>query len=116
MAELDKFIEKTGGLHDASVQQMVWQPEIGLLRIEIEDVYSNFKGMPEYLGPNPGSLEFIGVESLSIELSTGRRQLTIYEFSIDSIETARDRFSFRFWPDGKLTGEFSSANVSGLRK
>ena len=116
MAELDKFIEKTGGLHDASAQQIVWQPEIGLFRIEIEDVYSNFEGMPEYMGPSPGFLEFVGVDSLSIELSTDRRQLMIYEFSIDSVETGRNRFSFKFWPDGKLTGIFSSANVSGLRE
>lgn len=116
MADLDRFIEKTGGLHDASAQKIVWQPEIGLLRIEIEDVYSNFEGMPEHMGPCPGFLEFVGVESLSIELSTDRRQLMIYEFSTESAETGRDKFSFRFWPEGKLTGAFSSVKVSGLRK
>jgi hypothetical protein len=103
MTDLKSFLERMGGLHDAVVLQLVWEPGARMLRLEIEDLCSNFEGLPEYPGAVPGSIELHEIERIEFDIETTEKRLNIYEFLVEAEGTDKYRASILFWPAGRIT-------------
>jgi hypothetical protein len=56
MTGFSEFLSRLGLLHDCTVTLFEWRPEQKKLVFEIEDLYWNFEGLPEYRGPKPGQI------------------------------------------------------------
>jgi len=62
-----EFFKNLGGMHDARVELINFNPYGLLVALEISDINSNFYGLPEYKGERPCSLLFKEVQSLFID-------------------------------------------------
>lgn len=111
MNELKSFLERMGGLHDAVIRQLVWEPEAKILRFEIEDLYSNFEGLPEYPGAVSGLIELQGVERIGFDIKTNEKRLNIYEFFVEIEGTDKYQATISFWPTGRITASYRIANL-----
>jgi hypothetical protein len=107
MKNFYEFLEKAGGMHDATVTCIAWLPNERRIEFFLEDIYWNFEGFPEYPGTQPGTITLSGVSHLDIDLETDG-PLRIYDFSPDEDES--DVVLITFWPGGKIRVRFSSAN------
>ncbi len=110
MKELKSFLEQMGGLHDSVVQELAWKPGAKTLRLVIEDLCSNFEGLPEYPGAVPGSIELHGVEQISFNIETNEKRLNIHEFLVEIQNTGKHQASISFWPTGRITALYRNAN------
>jgi hypothetical protein len=110
MKELKSFLEQMGGLHDSVVQELAWKPEAKTLRLVIEDLCSNFEGLPEYPGAVPGSIELHGVEQVSFNIETNEKRLNIHEFLVEIQNTGKHQASISFWPTGRITASYRNAD------
>uniref|UniRef100_UPI00333EF813 hypothetical protein n=1 Tax=Castellaniella defragrans TaxID=75697 RepID=UPI00333EF813 len=112
MNELKSFLERLGGLHDAVVRQLVWEPEARTLRLEIVDLCWNFEGLPEYPGAVPGAIVLRGVDRIGFGLHIGAdvERLNIYEFSVK--EESADEYwaTISFWPSGYISAVYRAAD------
>ena len=103
MNRLKLLLEQMGLLHDSVVQKLVWEPSANTLRFEIEDLYSNFEGFPEYPGITPGSIELLGVVQVWFDIETSEKRLHIHEFIAGTENEDLYRIAISFWPAGKIT-------------
>ena len=110
MKELKSFLERLGGLHDSVVHRLTWAPETKTLRLEIEDLCSNFKGLPEYPGAVPGVIELRGIEQIKFEIDTNEKRLNIHEFGVEAESTDKHRASVSFWPSGRISASYREAD------
>lgn len=110
MKELKLFLERMGGLHDAVVRQLTWKPEARTLRFEIEDLCSNFEGLPEYPGAVSGSIELQGVERIGFDIKTDEKRLNIHEFLVEVESADEYQASISFWPTGRITASYRVAD------
>lgn len=110
MKELKSFLEQMGGLHDAVVRELAWKPEAKTLRLEIEDLCSNFEGLPEYPGPISGAVELHGVDQISFDIDTSEKRLNIHEFLVETHSAGKCQASISFWPTGQITASYRDAN------
>ena len=67
-ADIDT-LRDLGGLHDATIQEVRWRSAEKALRLVVNDMFSNFRELPEYPGPKSGSVTFVGVSSGTGETS-----------------------------------------------
>ena len=44
-----EFFDSLGGLHDSKIETIIFNNKSSLFRILIDDFYSNFLGLPEYI-------------------------------------------------------------------
>jgi hypothetical protein len=114
MATLKEFLESMGGLHDSVVTQLIWRPEEKLLRLEIQDLCSNFEGLPEYPGVVPGAIELRNVGQVQFDIDTSEGRLNVHDFSVESVEDGY-RSSVSFWPTGRITALHSDASFPTVR-
>ena len=82
MTEFSEFLSQLGLLHDCTVTLFEWQPEKKKFVFEIENLYWNFEGLPEYRGPKPGQISLEDVQRVEINIESNERSLRIYEFSV----------------------------------
>lgn len=78
MKDFSDFLFSLGGLHDSAVAEVKLQPAQQKIEIHIEDLYSNFVGLPEYPGRQSGVLVLLGVADVSVSLADAG-QLLIFE-------------------------------------
>lgn len=114
ITDLAKTLQSLGGLHDSVVCRVSWTPEAATLEFQIEDFYSNFKGLPEYPGAKSGSLIFEGVERVLFEIETDEKRLKIYDISISESPQGGFIVLMAFWPNGKITASYRSAMLPNL--
>lgn len=110
MSSFKEFLDKLGALHDARVTLLLWRPDAATLSLEIEDLCSNFKGLPEYPGAAPGTVELRGVEAVRIEIDTSEQRLRIDSFDTESTGPNRYRSSVTFWPSGRIVADHGTAS------
>lgn len=115
MITLKEFLESMGGLHDAVVAELVWRPEGKLLRLEIQDICSNFEGLPEYPGATPAVIELRNVAQVHFDIDTAEQRLNIHDFNVEIDNAGSYRSLISFWPAGRITVHHSDAHFPLVR-
>lgn len=101
------FLKSLGGLHDSAIEAVTWKPQDQSLEITFRDLYSNFKGLPEYPGPQAGTITLRNVASLEYAIDT-KEPLHVDEFVVRD-EQGKQRAKIAFWPSGMIAATFESA-------
>ncbi|GHT86365.1 hypothetical protein AGMMS49960_14540 [Betaproteobacteria bacterium] len=119
MNELKLFLERMGALHDAVVLRLIWEPGSRILRFEIDDLCSNFAGLPEYPGAVPGSIALKEVIRVEFDIDMSEGQLNVYEIFVDAASEDEWRVKMLFWPSGRIVvscraAEFPDVNLFGM--
>ena len=109
MDDFVRFLTDFGGLHDAKVTKFVLDATERSFSLEIDDMYSNFEGLPDYKGQKPGKIILNEVSSLNIVLGSRDDDLNIYDFAIEQKTNGRWAACIKFWPEGKITMSFLDA-------
>lgn len=104
---LSEFLNALGGLHDAIVVSIDWQVEKRTLEFAFDDLYANFRGMPEYPGRRTGLVRLQGVSEVSIDVES-RERLRVFELLPD--EQQPDVVVAKFSPSGRITLKYTSAD------
>ncbi len=112
MADLFQLAPSLGGLHDARLVKFTWHSEMRRLEIFIDDLYSNFEGLPEYQGPKAAVIVFDGVERLAVEIDFGGAGLMVYDCTVNR-STVGYTTQFSFSPSGRVTIDSKAASVDG---
>ena len=93
-AEINKCIEMPvdyfsalGNLHDAKISLMEWNPIRKQATITVNDLYSNFYGLPEYPGQTPVCLTAFDVSALEMKIMTDRFPVRIQDFEVDELSS-----------------------------
>lgn len=106
MTEFFEFLHRMGLMHDCRVLALNWKPAEQRLEFQIDDLYSNFLGLPDYPGPHAGTIALAGVSDLNIAIGHAEF-LNIDEFEPSG--GSPDHVSVKFWPSGRITARFASA-------
>ncbi len=101
MEDFCLFIESLGGLHDAEVISLVWTPANAEIRMSVDDIHSNFDGLPEYQGLVPGVFVFSGVTDVEWAVDRPDPRLKIYDWDVMPI-TGGARSEIKISPSGRL--------------
>ncbi|RED49055.1 hypothetical protein [Aestuariispira insulae] len=85
------FFEDHGGVHSASITAFAWEPGQARLKISLDDLDSDFIGIPGYAGERPVDLVFEEVSGLEcdredfrdlvvhdLEIIPGRKQFALH--------------------------------------
>ncbi|MDD2742195.1 MAG: hypothetical protein PHV02_07970 [Rhodocyclaceae bacterium] len=105
MHSFTHFLNALGGLHDAVVVSIDWKINVSTLEIAFDDLYANFRGLPEYPGRKTGSILFRGVGCAAIELRSDER---LRVFEILPVKDSSDEVVARFSPSGRITVRFEA--------
>ena len=109
MTPFAKFLEGFGTLHDCTVTRFEWNPEARTVTFEIEDIWWNFEGLPEYRGPASGTIVLGDVESVEIEMREDAKALFISEFTVAPANAGRSLATIWFRGSGKVVVDFDQA-------
>lgn len=60
------FFQELGGLHDAQIDCITWNPYQRLFSLCVDDLHANFEGLPEYTGRVHASIEFTDVSNVQL--------------------------------------------------
>lgn len=104
------FLVESGGVHDARIQQIVWDAATRFISVSVADLNANAFGLPEHTGPEPGILAFRDVEEVSFccDALAGDIQ-RVYDLAIDA-----SRCTLLISPSGRLTFRFASFEIFKL--
>jgi hypothetical protein len=102
MNDFGGFLSRLGNLHDCNVTRFDWKPLQNWIGFEIDDLYFNFEGLPEYQGPLPGRIELEDVQHVAVRLDSIVGPLRIYDFLVRNQDSGTSVVSVTFWPHGKI--------------
>jgi len=80
MTDIIAFVEALGSLHDCTITAVCWEPDARRFSLNIEDIYWNFEGLPEYPGACPGVFTFSEISAVSLDVSQSAQRIS--EFNI----------------------------------
>ncbi len=112
MKDFYDFLLRMGGMHDSVVECLMWLPSEKKIEFHFEDMYTNFEGLPEYPGRQPGAIALLGVSAIIISIETDE-PLRVFEFLPD--ENEADVVLVTFSPSGKIRARFNSADYPRCR-
>ena len=98
------FLEKSGGLHDAVIREVVWRPRKQELELFFDDIYSNFQGLPEYPGKHSDVIIFYGLKEITVDIQS---DLSIRVYEVGLIDDSENRAQILFSPGGRIKLEFT---------
>jgi len=104
------FFEGLGNLHDARIEELRWSPEEREIAFAVDDLHSNFAGLPEYPGLRPQVLILEGVVEFVASVCLSEPNLNVHDFEVSTEPTSGLSVSVTFWPDGRI-----KVLCSGLR-
>lgn len=105
------FFNDLGNLHDARIESIFWLPEERRLSISIDDMNSNFEGLPEYKGCQRGTVVIEGVIELDIGIDPVDDHINIHEFTVEVVPDSLFFAEIKCWPGGKIAIKFSSLKI-----
>lgn len=82
--QICEYIDSLGGLHDATMLRVLWDSRERRLEIAVDDIRSNFVGLPEYQGRAPGVLVFSGVTKFEADATLTEADLMIFGIEFTS--------------------------------
>lgn len=108
---LQCLVESLGGLHDARAIAIEWSADDRRVRIVVDDIYANNRGLPEYPGPMQATVIFSDTSRLNVEAELALDGLSIYEWTISRKDP--DSFSsvITFSPGGKVALECREIDI-----
>ncbi|MPN42509.1 hypothetical protein SDC9_190066 [bioreactor metagenome] len=112
MKDFYDFLKRMGGMHDSTVACLTWLPSERRVEFHFDDLYSNFDGLPEYPGREPGMIALHGVSNLTIALENDG-PLRVFEFLPQEDES--DVVLVTFSPSGKIRARFCAADYPPCR-
>lgn len=77
-----RFFSDLGNLHDAKIRLFEWNPDQWKVSFVLDDLYSNFVGLPEYPGVQPIKLILGNVSKLEIEAVADMFPMRVMDFEI----------------------------------
>lgn len=80
------YFDKYGGLHDACVKSFSWNNEKNTLSLEIDDLNSNFLGLPDYQGIKPVVFVFSSVTDFDCDIQISDDIFRIFDVSVENKE------------------------------
>ena len=101
MEGIVQLIESLGDLHDATVTEFLWLPAQLRFELEIEDIYWNFEGEPDYAGPVKGRFIFSEVSNFSLDMDLAEIGM-VYEWTFQEAGSIGYKCEIRFAPAGKM--------------
>lgn len=104
--EFAEFLTKLGNLHDCTVSSFEWMPDKKAMAFEIEDIYFNFEGLPEYKGPLAGRIVLERLERVDIDFVSIKGPLRIDDFVVLNASQDAPEASITFWTGGKIVATF----------
>ncbi len=110
----ESYFQELGGIHDANIEQIVWEPIERTVSLCVDDLNSNFEGLPSYGGPVRSKFCFRDIEQiqLSCDAFSGDAQ-RIYKLAV-FLERDSQRYSadLRISPGGRMSFTFRSVDMS----
>ena len=70
MSDFGEFLLRLGYLDDCTVTLFEWKPRKQNMAFEIEDLYFNFEGLPEYKGQHQAELSWKEFSRLTLRYET----------------------------------------------
>lgn len=102
---IEQFIKSLGGLHDATLTNLHWYLEDKRLEFGIEDIYSNFHGLPNYPGATKGKFIFSDVKKLIVEVKLSEVGLIVFDWTVTKDMSDNFCSEIRFSPGGLVVVE-----------
>ena len=106
MDDFVRLLTDLGGLHDATVTKFILDVTERSFSFEVDDVYSNFEGLPDYRGPKPARVVLKKISSVEVNLGLEVDKFNIYDFSVHQTNDGRWNASIKLWPEGKISVSF----------
>jgi hypothetical protein len=106
LTDFGTFLNDFGDLHDCTVTQFAWNGAKRTATFEIEDVWWNFEGLPEYGGPIPGTIVLEDVQKIEVEFREGGEFLIISEFTLVPHDSDSSTATVWFRGNGKIVADF----------
>jgi hypothetical protein len=100
--DVDRFFHALGRMHDARMLQVSWQPCDSAVSISVNDLCSNFRGLPGYLGPIAGGVVMEAVELVELRVETLDVNCNIYDVEIKRLGRAQWHLVWKIAPTGTL--------------
>jgi hypothetical protein len=114
------FLFSLGGLHDSIVTGIEVDGRSAQLVLQIEDLYSNFDGLPEYPGRAPATIILAGIDRFSMRLQMSIesqiQELHIHDFEVLKKTHLGELAEIKFWPEGDIQIEYATAIVDSAGK
>jgi hypothetical protein len=107
MHEFYEFLLALGGLHDAKLFAIAWHEYEHVLDISVDDVYANFRGLPEYPGLRKGLISLKGVTDLRIDLPISE---PVRFFDAKMSDSTASDVQFAFSPAGTISCRFAAVS------
>jgi len=111
---IQHHVESLGGLHDSRWMAMDWTAEAHRLRIVVDDLHANQRGLPGYPGPTPATVTFSEVSRLDVAADLTLEGLSIFEWSISFGASGSLSSVIRLSPGGRVTVECRSISIDGI--
>jgi hypothetical protein len=97
------FFRDLGGLHDARIAAFKWDRPRRTVSILVDDIHSNFLGLPEYRGARPAKLFLREVDQLELCVEIAAEELAVYDVEVsDSADDGTRQVLIRWSPGGLL--------------
>jgi hypothetical protein len=110
----EEFLEKLGNMHDCCISNLRIDAEAGSIEFTIDDLYSNFEGLPAYRGPLSGVIILQGVTDIDTDIEEFSERLNVYDIVSREIATHARRINMAFWPSGKLSASYKTVLFPAL--
>jgi len=107
-----KFLYDLGGLHDARIERVLWLPENKCLEISVDDINSNFEGLPEYKGCQPSTISLEEVVEINFNITNVEDHINIDEFVVEAFNDTMLLAKLKCWPSGSIKVKFLSLQLS----
>lgn len=97
------FFSELGNLHDAKIQLIEWDPVQSKISFVLDDLYSNFVGLPEYPGTQSVRLILSNVSKLEIDVTPDKFPMRVIDFEVEEeMSDSRMRVLVNVGPTGLM--------------
>ncbi len=109
----EEYFSNLGGLHDARIEGVNWSLSNKKIIVSIDDINSNFEGLPNYKGLVSANILFNHVHEFKLNFSLEEHYLSIYDLEIVS-NNLDIIVNLKCWPEGVLQVRCKSIGVLKL--
>jgi|GEM_PF-5877042 len=112
---LDLLLKEYGGLHDAVIEDFQLLPEDTVVKLSIDDLYSNYRGLPGHEGDPVAAKLVIRFHEIVLNLDNHDPGLKIYDCEVERKDTG-DILTILFSPSGRACFLVDSFDIIRLNE